>query len=344
MDWYLEPGDAGAVPELRRAVVGYLARHASADSDLAAAEIVVAELLANAVEHAAGPAWVSIRWDDVRPVLAVTDLGPGFERGHGSADPSSGSAPGTGGPAAGGDAVLQSTALPADPFAEGGRGLFLVDHLSHDLDIAARRSRGTTISATLDVRRRPGVHVRAPRRNTAALPAIEEALPEGGFARETFLNAIVVQLAQSVELLQGPEAADAVLTQVGADVGGRIEEEYRAARAVRDPLTPRQIGECLVRFKAALDGAFSVESVDEHKVVLVNSRCPFGAAVQRMPALCRMTASVFGAIAARNAAGGESAVLLEERIALGDPGCRIVVWLDPDEGAPAAAHRYRSAV
>ena len=48
-----------------------------------------------------------------------------------------------------------------------------------------------------------------------------------------------------------------------------------------------------------------------------------------------MTSSVFGGIAARNSDDG-AAVVLEERIAVGDPGCRVVVHLRPapDEVAP----------
>jgi len=55
-----------------------------------------------------------------------------------------------------------------------------------------------------------------------------------------------------------------------------------------------------------------------------------------------MTSSVFGGIAARNNPDGAS-VLLEERIAVGDPGCRVVVYLGPPppEAAPFA-HRYRA--
>jgi hypothetical protein len=40
-----------------------------------------------------------------------------------------------------------------------------------------------------------------------------------------------------------------------------------------------------------------------------------------------MTSSVFGGIAARNS--GEASVMLEERIAVGDPECRVVVSLSP---------------
>lgn len=53
-----------------------------------------------------------------------------------------------------------------------------------------------------------------------------------------------------------------------------------------------------------------------------------------------MTSSVFGGIAARNYEGG-AAVVLEERIAVGDPGCRVVVHLGtPPSQAARFAHRY----
>ena len=56
-----------------------------------------------------------------------------------------------------------------------------------------------------------------------------------------------------------------------------------------------------------------------------------------------MTSSVFGGIAARNSPHDVS-VLLEERIAVGDPGCRVVVSLaaSPSDSA-AFAHHYRAA-
>ena len=53
-----------------------------------------------------------------------------------------------------------------------------------------------------------------------------------------------------------------------------------------------------------------------------------------------MTSSVFGGIAARNS-DHEVAVVLEERIAVGDPGCRVVVYLATPPDDPQAAHRYR---
>ncbi len=96
-----------------------------------------------------------------------------------------------------------------------------------------------------------------------------------------------------------------------------------------------------MRLKHAIDGGFSVVEVTDERIVLANTRCPFGDAVRRAPALCRMTSSVFGGIAARNS-DGEAAVVLEERIAVGDPGCRVVVYLgaSADDDRPFL-HRYR---
>ena len=66
----------------------------------------------------------------------------------------------------------------------------------------------------------------------------------------------------------------------------------------------------------------------------------YGDVVKQAPTLCRMTSSVFGGIAARNN-DGPVTVVLEERIAVGDPGCRVVVHLQPDPDAPDTfGHRY----
>jgi hypothetical protein len=54
-----------------------------------------------------------------------------------------------------------------------------------------------------------------------------------------------------------------------------------------------------------------------------------------------MTSSVFGGIAARNSEH-EAVVVLEERIAVGDPGCRVHVLLDPPPDQHALGHRYRT--
>ncbi len=311
MEWAVDGRSVASITALRREVVAYLRRHAQPDSDLAGAEVVVAELLSNAFEHAPGPAWVCIVWEGEQPRIEVHDLGPGFEL-----DPR----------------------LP-EPDHERGRGLFIVNAIAHDLARASKRAGGSHVSATLPVRRRPERSHDRPRKRLGALPAHDEAGPDGTFGKEAFLRALVVEMAQTVEADHGPDIAASVIAQVGADVGGRMEETYRAAHRVVGRLSPEQMADLFVRLKGAIDGDFYVVHADERKIVLGNRRCPFGAAVQREPALCRMTSSVFGGIAARNTS--KSSVVLEERIALGDPECRVVVWLGDNEPPDReAAHKY----
>lgn len=72
-------------------------------------------------------------------------------------------------------------------------------------------------------------------------------------------RALVVELARAVERRQGPDAvdaADADVAQVGASVGGRMEDEYRRARNIVGELSPAQIAELYVRLKAAIGGDF----------------------------------------------------------------------------------------
>lgn len=177
------------------------------------------------------------------------------------------------------------------------RGLFLVTHLA------------------------PSPSFDPPPLTPDVLPALEEADTDGGFGRESFLRALVVQLSQAVEHSAGPHVIEEVISQVGLAVGGQMETAFRLARQLTERLTPQELAECYVRLKHAIDGRFYVIEVTDERIVLGNPRCPFGNAVRAAPALCRMTSSVFGGIAARNVEDG-AAVVLEERI---------------------AAHRYRGA-
>lgn len=339
VDWYLDR--SALVGDLRRELGHYLERHAVADSAdaIADAELIVSEAVGNALRHGAGPVWVSLSWATELPELRVYDIGPGFDPGHLGTEPDPASAPDAG----------PVTDLEGDldedwPLPDNGRGLLIIQALAPAVAASVRAHAGMVLAVTLPVRRRPTTSHSPPRLLTSALPALEEAQPEGGFGKESFLRAIVVQLSQAVESAHGPDAAEAAVAQVGTDIGWQMEQEFRAAAGVVGAMTPEQLGRCFVRLKHAIDGGFSVVEATPERIVLENTRCPFGDSVLRAPALCRMTSSVFGGIAARNTSG-EVAVLLEERIAVGDPGCRVVVSLTPaaEEAAPFS-HRYRAPV
>jgi hypothetical protein len=347
MDWYLEPGEPQAVPALRRDLMAYLSRHSEPGSDLDAAELLIAEVVGNAARHTAGPVWVSLTWRDRNPVLSVYDLGQGFDpaRVDGAALPrqllpgAPASSTLNAGAGIGADAAQDPEAVDLEAVLESGRGLLIIRELAPTLESRRRTGEGMVVSMALPVTRQASADHDPPLHRSGALPMPDEALPQGGFGKESFLRALVVQLAQTIDLEHGPDAADAAVAQVGTDVGGRMEEEFRQAEGVVGEMTPEEMGRCYVRLKHAIDGGFRVLEATPERIVLVNDRCPFGSAVRQAPSLCRMTSSVFGGIAARNSELGAS-VLLEERIALGDPGCRVVVDLNvsKDRASPAAHH------
>jgi hypothetical protein len=352
VDCYLEAGAAHALPVLRRELMTYLRRHGDPAGDFDAAELLIGEAVGNAVRHTAGPVWVSLLWRDRHPVLTVHDLGPGFDSAalNGTAGPAQtredvpSGRPFSDKPGSDDVETPDRDTVDLDALAESGRGFMIMRELAPTLASRARTGEGMVVSVSLPVTRPSSVSHDPPRRRDGALPMPEESLPHGGFGKETFLRALVVQLAQTIEIQHGQDAADAAVAQVGTDVGGRMLDEFRLAEAVAGRMTPDEIGRCYVRLKHAIDGGFRVVEATAERIVLINDRCPFGEVVQQAPSLCRMTSSVFGGIAARNSEEGAT-VLLEERIALGDHGCRVVVELGiPRERADPAAHYYASPV
>jgi anti-sigma regulatory factor (Ser/Thr protein kinase) len=99
-----------------------------ASSDLDGAELVVGELVANAVLHGAPPFGVCVDWTDDPPVLCVVDRGAGM-----------------------------SPVYPAPgPDSETGRGLLIVRALAGELtiDTTAAPATGTRVVVSLPVHRR----------------------------------------------------------------------------------------------------------------------------------------------------------------------------------------------
>ncbi|MBB3763054.1 methanogen output domain 1-containing protein [Sphingomicrobium lutaoense] len=155
--------------------------------------------------------------------------------------------------------------------------------------------------------------------------------------RDLFFRSIIRTLAGSLEETVGPEEAEGYVSIVGSEIGNWIEEKYCEALG-RDKLTPQEVAEVLVDLKRRIGGEFFIESVDDDKIVLGNRKCPFGDLVKGRPSLCQMTNNVFGRISANQA--GYSKVDIQETIAMGAPGCHVVVHLRPEPTEDIEGHEF----
>ena len=167
----------------------------------------------------------------------------------------------------------------------------------------------------------------------ADAPAASAAV---GLTKDNFMRDLIRELAGTLEDVIGLEDASGYISVVGQLIGEKIDAEYRNALSVAK-LDQTQVGDVLVDLKRRINGKFFIIEEDEHKIVFGNHRCPFGDKVIGRPSMCMMTSNVFGHIAAENL--GYSKVVLEETIAQGHSGCRVVVHLRDNDAAKSASGR-----
>jgi predicted ArsR family transcriptional regulator len=148
-----------------------------------------------------------------------------------------------------------------------------------------------------------------------------------GRDRDTFTRELLRELIDVLEDAVGQEEAEGFIGLVGGRIGVRMNQEYRSASSVEN-LDRRQVAAAMVDLKRRIDGRFTIESMDDDQIVLVNAACPFGEYVVGRQSLCAMTSNVFGRVAADNL--GYARVELSETIAAGDAGCRVVVHFSED--------------
>jgi predicted ArsR family transcriptional regulator len=160
-----------------------------------------------------------------------------------------------------------------------------------------------------------------------AIAEIEEfAAFEIARDRDQFLRELIRELSGTLEEVVGAEDAAGFISVVGARLGEVMNDEYCSHASVKS-MSLQQIAACLIDLKQRIQGDFQVESISAERIVLVNSRCPFGDYVNGRPSLCMMTSNVFGRIAAQNT--GYAEVAIPEAIAKGDKRCRVVVSFTP---------------
>ncbi|HSA81054.1 MAG TPA: methanogen output domain 1-containing protein [Geminicoccaceae bacterium] len=154
--------------------------------------------------------------------------------------------------------------------------------------------------------------------------------------RDRFMRALIRELAGTLEDVIGLEETNGYISVVGGAIGSAIDRDYRAALQI-SRLDRSQVAAVLVDLERRIQGDFYVISEDDEKIVLGNRACPFGEMVQGRPSMCMMTSNLCGSIAANNL--GYAKVELQEAIARGQAGCRVVVYLKPTEEALAAEGR-----
>lgn len=154
--------------------------------------------------------------------------------------------------------------------------------------------------------------------------------------RDVFLRTLLSHLAGTLQTVVGLDEASGFISVVGQEMGDEINRAYKDALAV-SRLTREQLADVLVDLKRRIQGDFYVIEQDDQKIVLGNRACPFAEKVAGRPALCMMTSNVFGSIAADNL--GYAKVAIEQAIARGDAGCRVVVYLTPTPEADAVQGR-----
>jgi len=154
--------------------------------------------------------------------------------------------------------------------------------------------------------------------------------------RDLFLRSLIRELAGTLEEIIGYQEAAGYISLVGQRIGEWIDTLYKQQLGVTS-LSRRQVAQVLVDLKQRIQGEFSVAELDDTRILLTSSSCPFADKVLDRPSMCMMTSNVFGVIAANNL--GYAKVVLAQTIAAGDPECRVIVYLQPTPEASVATGR-----
>jgi len=108
--------------------------------------------------------------------------------------------------------------------------------------------------------------------------------------QSSFMINLVSKLSQSLEDVVGLEEASGFISIVGGKIGKQIGDEY-AQNLGQAKLDRHQVAEVLVDLKRRIGGDFRLVEQDNSKLVFLNSKCPFGAAVIGQRSLCMMTST-----------------------------------------------------
>lgn len=143
--WRFHTGDAAGASRAREESLDALHDRGATREEMEDAQIVLSELIGNAVRYAPGPIEIAMDWSASAPVLHVFDRGRGFSHANG---------------------------LPADPLSESGRGLYLASAFADTFEIEPRPAGGSQARAVLKL----AVRRYARARDDEAMPETAGAL------------------------------------------------------------------------------------------------------------------------------------------------------------------------
>ncbi|MCW4114434.1 methanogen output domain 1-containing protein [Aurantimonas sp. MSK8Z-1] len=165
--------------------------------------------------------------------------------------------------------------------------------------------------------------------------AIEEAGID--LDSDSFMRRLLRELSGTIERVVGLEDASGYVATVGGVMGDWLNAAYHAELGEAD-FDLETVAQVFVDLKRRIDGGFAVVAVEPDRIVLRNTRCPFGPSVFGRPSLCMMTSNVFGRIAADNL--GYARVKLHQVIASGAAQCEVTVHLRPRGSLQADEREY----
>jgi uncharacterized protein len=158
------------------------------------------------------------------------------------------------------------------------------------------------------------------------------------FDHHRLLDTLVAGMAGLLETTAGIEDASTYVASIAARLGTEIEKRYKAALGVQT-FSRTQLPAILIDLKNRAGGTFFVVEENDDHIVLGNCACPLGNAVRNHPSLCMLTSNIFGLLAANTL--GYAAVDLEQTIATGAAGCRVVIHLKRTELRPDTREYFR---
>lgn len=157
-----------------------------------------------------------------------------------------------------------------------------------------------------------------------------------------FLQAFATQSIQVAGQLGCTQCNDNTghIERIGLAASTCLENASRQQLGLHEAIDHDQYADVIINLKNQIGGNFSRGSSESGTIRVVNTRCPFGDMVKEAPELCRMTAGVFGGIAARNF--GYAKVELKRRIATNDQMCDVYIYTDAETAKDKAGDEYRS--